>query len=168
MAGGTACGSPCAGAVGKACGTAACPGKEAGAVCEGAGEEKLSATAPKTTKKKNAPIRKLSRPQARRIIRAILSTSSSIPNLSAIPCCSNTRHYEKGTATWTVPPRTAMTTLVRPMASSLPRIGALRWLTPQLRLRLGLRWLLLLLLFPARRAQRTNIGPHLLPLFRRQ
>lgn len=168
------CGDVCRGACGNAgdvpaggvCDVAGCPAGVAGVDCDGACEEKLSATPPSITTKKSAPIRKTIRPPARTFIRTRIPTLSSIPNPSAFPRRSNLSLREKGTASLTVPPCIAMKTLIQPISSSFLRIGPLQRFPPELALRLRLRRLLLLSL-PACRAQGTHIRPHLMALFRR-
>jgi len=120
IAGDAVCGSPCgvvvAGAAGGACGPADCDAGAVGAGPERACEEKLSATAPRITTKKGAPIRKYFRTQTRWLIRSIFPTSSSIPNLIANPRCPNPSLCEKGTVQRTAPSREAITALIPPIA----------------------------------------------------
>lgn len=93
-------------------------------------------------------------------------TSSSIPNLSVIPCRPSLSLHEKETAHLDRP-------LTEPCCSLDSADCQFVFLnrtspgSPELPLRLCL-WRLLFLFFSTRRAQRTNIGLHLLPLVRRQ
>src|SRR5271170_3528146 len=127
----------------------------------------LSTTAARKTNKKSAPTRKRLCPRARSFIRPIFPTSSSIPNLFQIRPRSNPPLYAKGTATWAVPSANANNPLIQPIARTSAFESDAPEILAQLPLRLSL-WRLLLLLFFARCPQRTNIGLHLLALFRRQ